>query len=151
MKTGSGLNMTAGSPTRLLILFAIPMLIGNLFQQAYSLADSVIVGQVLGCATRHGERRRRLPHMNHEQGSCCLAGTLFCLMNSEKCGRRRALTWEIEGYIIKVYDHRHCQVKTVRMTGRQGMSYGRKARTGQGGAHGEKVCRIHLLPASIAG
>lgn len=50
MKTGSGLNMTAGSPTRLLILFAIPMLIGNLFQQAYSLADSVIVGQVLGSA-----------------------------------------------------------------------------------------------------
>ena len=33
---------------RLLIRFAIPMLIGNLFQQLYNLADSVIVGQLIG-------------------------------------------------------------------------------------------------------
>ncbi len=39
------LNMTSGNTTRLLIVFAIPMLIGNLFQQAYSFADSVIVGR----------------------------------------------------------------------------------------------------------
>lgn len=48
MKGSRNLNMTQGNPTRLLIYFAIPMLIGNLFQQAYSLTDSVIVGQVLG-------------------------------------------------------------------------------------------------------
>ena len=42
------LNMTTGSPIRLLIQFAIPLLIGNLFQQAYSLTDSIIVGQFLG-------------------------------------------------------------------------------------------------------
>ncbi len=41
-------NMTEGSPARLLTAFAIPLLIGNLFQQAYNLADSVIVGQFLG-------------------------------------------------------------------------------------------------------
>ena len=45
---GNTLNMTQGSPTRLLLRFAIPMLIGNIFQQFYSLADSVIVGQFLG-------------------------------------------------------------------------------------------------------
>lgn len=48
MKGLRNLNMTQGNPTRLLIYFAIPMLIGNLFQQAYSLTDSVIVGQILG-------------------------------------------------------------------------------------------------------
>ena len=48
MKTSRTLNMTAGNPTRLLLSFAIPMLIGNLFQQTYSLADSMIVGQFLG-------------------------------------------------------------------------------------------------------
>ncbi|MBQ6715881.1 MAG: MATE family efflux transporter [Clostridia bacterium] len=42
------LNMTSGNTTRLLVVFAIPMLIGNLFQQAYSFADSVIVGRFLG-------------------------------------------------------------------------------------------------------
>ena len=48
MKSTRTLNMTSGNPTRLLMQFAIPMLIGNLFQQTYSLADSMIVGQFLG-------------------------------------------------------------------------------------------------------
>ena len=50
MKNNKTLNMTSGNPTRLLILFAIPMLIGNLFQQAYNLADSIIVGKYVGAA-----------------------------------------------------------------------------------------------------
>ena len=50
MKHNKTLNMTSGNPTRLLILFAIPMLIGNLFQQAYNLADSIIVGKFVGSA-----------------------------------------------------------------------------------------------------
>ena len=41
-------DMTEGSPVKLLILFSIPMLIGNLFQQLYNLVDSVIVGQLVG-------------------------------------------------------------------------------------------------------
>lgn len=48
MKNSRILNMTQGNPTKLLLAFAIPMLIGNLFQQVYSLTDSVIVGQFLG-------------------------------------------------------------------------------------------------------
>ena len=48
MKNRRTLNMTTGSTIRLLIQFAIPLLIGNLFQQAYSLTDSMIVGQYLG-------------------------------------------------------------------------------------------------------
>ena len=40
--------MTEGSTVRLLILFSIPMLIGNLFQQVYNLVDSIIVGQYVG-------------------------------------------------------------------------------------------------------
>lgn len=44
----STLNMTEGSPTRLLIIFAIPMMVGNIFQQVYNLVDSVVVGQIVG-------------------------------------------------------------------------------------------------------
>lgn len=40
--------MTEGNAVRLILLFSIPMLIGNLFQQLYNLADSIIVGQKLG-------------------------------------------------------------------------------------------------------
>ena len=41
-------DMTKGSPLRLIVLFTLPVLIGNLFQQFYNLVDSVIVGQFLG-------------------------------------------------------------------------------------------------------
>ena len=42
------MNMTEGRPLALLSVFALPLLIGNLFQQAYNLADSMIVGRLLG-------------------------------------------------------------------------------------------------------
>lgn len=41
-------NMTVGNPVSLLLRFSVPMLIGNIFQQVYNLADSIIVGQLLG-------------------------------------------------------------------------------------------------------
>ena len=41
-------NMTAGDPAKLIIGFAVPMLIGNIFQQVYSLVDTIIVGHYLG-------------------------------------------------------------------------------------------------------
>ena len=39
------LDMTQGSPIRLLVLFAIPMLIGSVFQQMYNMTDTVVVGR----------------------------------------------------------------------------------------------------------
>lgn len=44
------LDMTKGSPMRLLLLFSIPLFIGNLLQQFYNLADTSIAGHVLGDA-----------------------------------------------------------------------------------------------------
>ena len=41
------LNMTEGKPLKLLSAFALPLLIGNLFQQAYNLADTMIVGKLI--------------------------------------------------------------------------------------------------------
>ena len=41
-------DMTKGNTTKLLLEFSIPMLIGNIFQQLYNLADSAIVGRGVG-------------------------------------------------------------------------------------------------------
>lgn len=41
-------DMTQGNPTKLLIQFTLPMLVGNLFQQLYNIVDSVVVGQFIG-------------------------------------------------------------------------------------------------------
>lgn len=41
-------DMTQGSPMKLILSFAVPLLIGNLFQQFYNMADSYIVSQTVG-------------------------------------------------------------------------------------------------------
>lgn len=41
-------DLTEGSPLRLILAFALPLLIGNVFQQIYTMADTMILGRVLG-------------------------------------------------------------------------------------------------------
>lgn len=41
-------SMTSGNIVQLLILFTLPLLIGNIFQQFYSMADTFIVGRTIG-------------------------------------------------------------------------------------------------------
>lgn len=51
MKTGGkngAIDMTQGDPLRLLVSFTLPMLLGNIFQQFYSMVDSIVVGRFVG-------------------------------------------------------------------------------------------------------
>lgn len=41
-------SMTEGNPVKCMLAFAVPMILGNLFQQFYNLADSMIVGKLVG-------------------------------------------------------------------------------------------------------
>jgi putative MATE family efflux protein len=41
-------NLTKGSPVKLILLFTVPLLIGNIFQQFYNIADTFIVGRTIG-------------------------------------------------------------------------------------------------------
>ena len=41
-------DMTKGSPLKIFVLFSIPLLIGNIFQQLYSMVDTIIVGRFIG-------------------------------------------------------------------------------------------------------
>jgi len=41
-------DMTEGSPTRLIVGFLIPLLLGMLFQQIYNMVDTIVVGKFLG-------------------------------------------------------------------------------------------------------
>ena len=41
-------DMTKGNPVKLILLFSIPLLIGNVFQQLYSMVDTIIVGRFVG-------------------------------------------------------------------------------------------------------
>ncbi|MCF2577460.1 MATE family efflux transporter, partial [Phocaeicola barnesiae] len=44
----SSKNMTSGPPLTILFKFTVPLLLGNLLQQTYSIVDAVIVGKSLG-------------------------------------------------------------------------------------------------------
>lgn len=48
MGKGTIQNMTTGSPMKIILGFSIPLLFGFLFQQFYSLIDTMIVGRCLG-------------------------------------------------------------------------------------------------------
>lgn len=41
-------DLTKGNPLKLILLFALPILFGSIFQQAYSFTDTIIIGQELG-------------------------------------------------------------------------------------------------------
>ena len=43
-----GKNMTAGSPLKLILALSLPLMVANAFQQLYTVADTAIVGSVLG-------------------------------------------------------------------------------------------------------
>lgn len=42
------LDMTKGKPSKLIMKFMIPIIIGNIFQQLYSMVDTIIVGRFVG-------------------------------------------------------------------------------------------------------
>jgi len=41
-------DLTSGSPLRLIVLFTVPLVVGNLFQQLYLFTDAVVVGRMIG-------------------------------------------------------------------------------------------------------
>ena len=47
-KQGGATDMTVGSPYRLILIFSLPLLVGNIFQQLYNMVDSIVVGNLVG-------------------------------------------------------------------------------------------------------
>ena len=45
---GNTAVLTEGSPWRLLLAFSLPLMVGNIFQQMYTVVDTAVVGKVLG-------------------------------------------------------------------------------------------------------
>ena len=38
-------DMTTGSPLKLILTFAMPLMVGNVFQQLYTVVDTMVVGK----------------------------------------------------------------------------------------------------------
>ncbi|MDO4343970.1 MAG: MATE family efflux transporter [Eubacteriales bacterium] len=48
MSNHKTMDLTAGKPIRQILFFSLPLVIGTLFQQLYSFADTVMVGRLIG-------------------------------------------------------------------------------------------------------
>ena len=51
MRASREIDLTRGKPFRVLARFAVPVIVGNILQLFYTLADSVVIGQTLGAAS----------------------------------------------------------------------------------------------------
>ena len=73
-------DMTQGSPLKLILAFAVPLMLGSLFQQFYNLADTIIVGRFVGVealaavGTASGASDMRAPYSSSCSGRCRSAG-----------------------------------------------------------------------------
>ena len=47
-KKKQAVDLTQGSPIKTIFLFAIPIMLGNVFQQFYNMVDSIVVGKFVG-------------------------------------------------------------------------------------------------------
>ena len=61
---GSVVDLTVGSPTKKIVMFALPLLAGNVFQLFYSWTDAIILGNVKGEALQFGALSASLPVVN---------------------------------------------------------------------------------------
>ena len=66
-------NLVEGRVAKQLILFSLPVLISNLIQTLYSVADMIIVGQFCGSASMAA----RLPFLSPIWCSVCRSARLF--------------------------------------------------------------------------
>ncbi len=87
MKTGMKKDLTQGNVTGTMLLFAGPMILGNLLQQLYNVADTLIVGRFLGAdaLAAVGSAYTLMTFLNSVQiGMCMGSGALFSYYYGKK-------------------------------------------------------------------
>lgn len=80
-------DLTQGNVTKTILKFAVPMIIGNLLQQCYNIADTFIVGQFLGsdALAAVGSAYTLMTFLNSIQiGMCMGSGALFSYYYGKK-------------------------------------------------------------------
>ena len=63
-KPSGAIDMTQGKPINLMLRFALPMMIGSIFQSLYSMVDSAVLGRFVGS--------HAVPPRPQRASSCCL-------------------------------------------------------------------------------
>lgn len=100
MKNYEKRDLTKGNVTAVMLLFAVPMILGNIMQQCYNLADTWIVGRFVGAEALAavGSAYTLMTFLNSILiGMCMGSGALFSI-----CYGRRALR-KLKEYIVSSF------------------------------------------------
>ena len=84
-------DMTQGPPMKSMLIFALPMILGNLLQQCYNIADTLIVGRYLGpnALAAVGSSFTLMTFLTSILlGLCMGSGTFFSIRFGEKDEKR---------------------------------------------------------------
>ena len=94
-------DMTQGKPVSLIVNFALPLMLGNVFQQLYTVVDTMVVGKGLGVGALAAVGSAELDDAGHDSGVdaglCDLDGSAFW------CERRRKATAD-RGFVYSAFD-----------------------------------------------
>ena len=100
-------DLTVGSPMKLILGFAFPMFLGLLFQQFYSLVDTMIVGKYLGVDPFAGVGRQSEFYCHW-----ILYGTLQWILGSDLtelwCQGFSAVAEDGDKFCVAVYIFQRC-------------------------------------------
>lgn len=100
-------DLTQGSVTKSMLLFACPMILGNLLQQFYNVADTLIVGRFLGsdALAAVGSSFSLMTFLTSILlGLCMGSGIVFSML----FGARKADSLKNCIFISFVITHRYC-------------------------------------------
>ena len=70
-RPSGAIDMTQGKPINLMLRFALPMMIGSIFQSLYSMVDSAVLGRFVG-SLRAARGPPSVPPRPQRASSCCL-------------------------------------------------------------------------------
>ena len=87
-------DLTTGRPLWRILVFALPLVLGTVFQQLYSFADTVIVGRCLGTdalAAVGSTYSLNFLILGFIQGACCLLYTSPSLPSTRATGPDRSV------------------------------------------------------------
>lgn len=102
-------NLTEGKISRSLLLFALPMMAGNLLQQFYNIADTLIVGRVLFFLPVTGTRKLydssgisgSFRNPEHRTGSFICCGTPMGHPRCSVCNCHRTACFRNRHHIVR--------------------------------------------------
>lgn len=84
----ASVDMTVGNIRKMIVTFAIPIMVENLFQQMYSMVDTAVVGPGVGAAATRSATRGKTTSMRSRSCKTSAISSTICLKSRTRSHRK---------------------------------------------------------------